>query len=178
LDQALREEVATKSDIAAVKIDLAAARTKLSAEIAAVRTELSAKIAAVDTRLTTVEHKLRVEIQTAKHDVLHWMVGMDRPYCRADQVAAALAPRRLASSADDPQSITSAVTSSGAATTSPATGTTLTTALVPRTGAATTPQPARPAAAARMMNVRKQRIMRGPFPDNACIAEQLPGYLH
>ena len=72
----MREEVATKSDIAAVKIDLAAARTKLSAEIAAVRTELSAKIAAVNTRLTTVEHKLRVEIQTAKHDVLRWMVGM------------------------------------------------------------------------------------------------------
>ncbi len=65
LDQALREEVATRTDIAAVRTDLAA-----------VKTELSVKIAAVDTRLTTVEHKLRVEIQTAKHDVLRWMVGM------------------------------------------------------------------------------------------------------
>jgi uncharacterized protein YceH (UPF0502 family) len=58
LDQALREEVATKSDLAAVKADL------------------TAEIAAVETRLTAVKHKLQVEIQTAKHDVLRWMVGM------------------------------------------------------------------------------------------------------
>jgi|SRR5829696_8076724 len=76
LDQALREEVATKTDLATVK-------TELSAEIAAVKTQLSVEIAAVntrlttvDTRLTTVEHKLQVEIQTAKHDVLRWVVGM------------------------------------------------------------------------------------------------------
>src|ERR671911_684287 len=76
LDQALREEVATRTDLAAVKTELsvdiaavktelsaeiAAVKTELSAEIAAVKTELSVKIAAVDTRLTTVEHKLRVE---------------------------------------------------------------------------------------------------------------------
>jgi inorganic triphosphatase YgiF len=102
LDQALREEVATRTDLAAVKtelsvdiaavktelsvdiaavktelsVEIAAVKTELSAEIAAVKTELSVKTAAVDTRLTTVEHKLRVEIQTAKHDVLRWMVGM------------------------------------------------------------------------------------------------------
>jgi hypothetical protein len=105
LDQALREEVATKTDIAGVKtdlvavktglsvdiaavktglsVDIAAVKTELSVEIAAVRTELAAvrtelsvKIAAVETGLTTVEHKLQVEIQTAKHDVLRWMVGM------------------------------------------------------------------------------------------------------
>jgi hypothetical protein len=58
LDQALREEVATKTDLTAV------------------RTELAADIAAVETRLAAVEHKLQVEIQTAKHDVLRWMVGM------------------------------------------------------------------------------------------------------
>ena len=87
LDQALREEVATRTDIAAVRTDLAAVKTELSvdiaavkaelsAEIAAVKTELSVKIAAVDTRLSTVEHKLRVEVQTANHDVLRGMVGM------------------------------------------------------------------------------------------------------
>ena len=47
LDQALREEVATKTDLTAVKSELAA-------EIAAVRTELGA----------------------VKHDLLRWMVGM------------------------------------------------------------------------------------------------------
>jgi galactitol-specific phosphotransferase system IIC component len=51
LDQALREEVATKTDLAAVK-------TELAADIAAVKTELAADIAAV------------------KHDMLRWMVGM------------------------------------------------------------------------------------------------------
>ncbi len=79
----MREEGATRTDIAAVRTDLAAVKTELSVDIAAVKTELSAEIAAVKTelsvkftRLTTVEHKLRVEIQAAKHDVLRWMVGM------------------------------------------------------------------------------------------------------
>src|SRR3990167_3878738 len=54
----------------------------------------------------------------------------------------------------------SAVTSSGAATTSPATGTTLTTELVARTGNATTPQPARLAAAARIAIAPSRRPYR------------------
>ena len=58
LDQALREEVATKTDLAAVKTDLAA-------DIAAVKTELKAEIAAV-----------RIDIAAVKHDMLRWMVGM------------------------------------------------------------------------------------------------------
>jgi hypothetical protein len=83
LDQALREEVATKTDLATVKTELsaeiAAVKTQLSVEIAAVNTRLTtvdARLTTVDTRLTTVEHKLQVEIQTAKHDVLRWVVGM------------------------------------------------------------------------------------------------------
>ena len=87
LDQALREEVATKTDIAAVKTDLAAAKAELAADIAAVKTELKGDIAAVKTELkgdiatvksdlVAVEHKLRVEIQTVKHDMLRWMVGV------------------------------------------------------------------------------------------------------
>lgn len=58
LDQALREEVATRADLAAVRTDLAA-------DIAAVRTDLAA-----------VKHELQVEIQTVKHDMLRWMVGV------------------------------------------------------------------------------------------------------
>ena len=72
LDQALREEVATKTDVAAVKTDVAAVR----AELAAVKADLTVEIAAVDTRLVAVEHRLQVEIQTVKHDMLRWMVGM------------------------------------------------------------------------------------------------------
>jgi hypothetical protein len=58
LDQALREEVATKTDLAAVK-------TELAGDIAAVRTELAAQIATVRTDLAAV-----------KHGLLRWMVGM------------------------------------------------------------------------------------------------------
>ena len=69
LDQALREEVATKSDIATVKAEL-------SADIAAVRTELKADIAAVRTELKADIAALRTELAAAKHDMLRWMVGM------------------------------------------------------------------------------------------------------
>jgi len=79
LDQALREEVATKTDVAAVKTDVAAVRADVAAvraELAAVKADLTVEIAAVDTRLVAVEHRLQVEIQTVKHDMLRWMVGM------------------------------------------------------------------------------------------------------
>lgn len=102
LDQALREEVATRTDLAAVRTDLAAdiaavrtdlaadiaaVRTDLAADIAAVRTDLAADIAAVRTDLAAVKHELQVEIQTVrhgfqvelqmvKHDMLRWMVGV------------------------------------------------------------------------------------------------------
>lgn len=76
LDQALREEVATKTEVASV-------RTELSADIAAVRTELAAvraELAAVRTELTAdiaaLSHELRAEMQTVKHNMLRWMVGM------------------------------------------------------------------------------------------------------
>jgi hypothetical protein len=62
LDQALREEVATKTDIAAVK-------TELAADIAALKTELSADITALKTELSA-------DIAAVKHDVLRWIVGM------------------------------------------------------------------------------------------------------
>ena len=91
LDQALREEVATKTDLAAVKTDLAAdiaavrtdlaadiaaVRTDLSADIAAVRTDLTAAIAAVRTDLTADIAAVRTDLAAVKHDMLRWMVGM------------------------------------------------------------------------------------------------------
>ena len=73
LDQALREEVATKTDIAAVKTglaaDIAAVKTELAADIAAVRTELAADIA-------SVKSELSADIASVKHDMLRWTVGM------------------------------------------------------------------------------------------------------
>jgi len=51
LDQALREEVATKADLAAL-------RNEFRADINAVR------------------HDLRTDMQVIKHDLLRWMVGM------------------------------------------------------------------------------------------------------
>jgi hypothetical protein len=69
LDQALREEVATKTDLAAVK-------TELAADIAAVRTELAADIAAVKTELRAEIAAVRIDLAAVKHDMLRWMVGM------------------------------------------------------------------------------------------------------
>lgn len=76
LDQALREEVATKTDLTAVKSELAADISAVKTDIAAVRTELASGLAAVRKELAAVEHKLQVEIQSTKHDLLRWMVGM------------------------------------------------------------------------------------------------------
>lgn len=61
----MREEVATKTDLAAV-------RTGLSTDIAAVRTDLAAVKAELKGDIAAV----RVEIQAVKHDVLRWMVGV------------------------------------------------------------------------------------------------------
>jgi hypothetical protein len=80
LDQALREEVATRTDLAAVKTelaaDIAAVRTELGADIAAVRTELGADIAAVRTELKGDIAAVRMDLAATKHDMLRWMVGM------------------------------------------------------------------------------------------------------
>jgi hypothetical protein len=76
LDQALREEVATKTDLAAVKTelaaDIAAVKTELAADIAAVKVD----IAGVKADLVAVKHGLQVDLQATKHDMLRWMVGM------------------------------------------------------------------------------------------------------
>jgi hypothetical protein len=80
LDQALREEVATKTDLTAVKselaADIAAVKTELAADIAAVRTELGAEITAVRTELRTEIAAVRIDLAAVKHDLLRWMVGM------------------------------------------------------------------------------------------------------
>ena len=69
LDQALREEVATRTDLAAVKTDLAADIAAVRTDLAAVKTELAAEIVAVRT-------ELKADIAAVKHDMLRWMVGM------------------------------------------------------------------------------------------------------
>jgi hypothetical protein len=80
LDQALREEVATKTDLTAVKselaADIAAVKTELAAEIAAVRTELKTEIATVRTELRTEIAAVKIDLAAVKHDLLRWMVGM------------------------------------------------------------------------------------------------------
>ncbi|MPZ34693.1 MAG: hypothetical protein GEV13_27535 [Rhodospirillales bacterium] len=73
LDQALREEVATRTDLAAVK-------TELQVELQAVKHELQVELQTVKHELQVeiqmVRHDFQVELQTVKHDVLRWMVGV------------------------------------------------------------------------------------------------------
>lgn len=76
LDQALREEVATKTDVAAVNADLATVKAELKADIAALRTELKGDIAALRAELKDDIAAVRTELATVKHDLLRWMVGM------------------------------------------------------------------------------------------------------
>ena len=76
LDQALREEVATKTDVAAVRTDVVAVKTELGAEIVAVKTELRADIVAVKTELRAEIAAVRIDLAAVKHDLLRWMVGM------------------------------------------------------------------------------------------------------
>ena len=98
LDQALREEVATKSDVATVRTDIAAVRaefrTELKGEIAGVRadlaslrtelkgditelrTELKGDITELKGDITGLRAELKGDIAGVKHDLLRWMVGM------------------------------------------------------------------------------------------------------
>jgi hypothetical protein len=76
LDQALREEVATKTDLAAVKTELATDIAAVKADLAAVKAELKADNAAVRTELKADIAAVRTDLAAVKHDLLRWMVGM------------------------------------------------------------------------------------------------------
>ena len=78
----MSQNLATKSDVVAVKADIATMRTELKADIATVKTELKADIATVKTELkadiATVKTELKADIATVTADllVLKWMVGL------------------------------------------------------------------------------------------------------
>jgi hypothetical protein len=78
LDQALREEVATKSDIAGVGSEIALLRNDLRGEIASVRSELRGEIASVGSELRGEMALLKGELLAAmkadKIDLLKWVV--------------------------------------------------------------------------------------------------------
>lgn len=56
--EAIRENVATKADVTAVRSELRAEIQALKSELAAVRSELKAEIAAVRAEITLVENRL------------------------------------------------------------------------------------------------------------------------
>jgi head-tail adaptor len=78
---AIRENVATKADLAELRAALsgefAAVRAELQSEIAAVRVELRSEIAAVRVELRSeivaVRAELRSETAAGKADILKWM---------------------------------------------------------------------------------------------------------
>jgi len=63
LDQALRESVATKSDVDTARGELEEAKRELKAEIGAVRSELKAEIGAVRTELKAEIEAVRTELK-------------------------------------------------------------------------------------------------------------------
>jgi hypothetical protein len=70
LDQALREEVATKSDISSLRSEIALLRSDLSGEITSVRSELSREIASVQSDLMGEIGSVRGEVAVLKGDLL------------------------------------------------------------------------------------------------------------
>jgi len=90
LDQALRESVATKSDVEAVRTDLRADVQAVKADVQAVKAELDAKIEGVERRLDakiegvelrldakidTTAARLETKIAEAQIATTRWMVG-------------------------------------------------------------------------------------------------------
>jgi plasmid stabilization system protein ParE len=90
LAEATHEDLATKTDLAAVKAelkadiaevrselraDIAEVRSKLRADIAEVRSELRADIAEVRAELAELKAELKSDIAEVKADILKWVVG-------------------------------------------------------------------------------------------------------
>lgn len=82
LDQALREEVATKSDIASVKAEIAELRADTKADIAAVKVEIASVRADItelraDTKadITELRADTRAEIARMETSLIKWFVG-------------------------------------------------------------------------------------------------------
>jgi uncharacterized protein involved in exopolysaccharide biosynthesis len=63
LDQKMTNEVATKSDIALVRAEIAALRAEMHAEIAALRSEMRAEIAALRSEMRAEIAALRAEMK-------------------------------------------------------------------------------------------------------------------
>ena len=82
INNAMSQNLATKSDITAVKVDIATVRTELETAIATTRTELETAIAALRTELkadiAALRTELKADIATVTADllVLKWMVGL------------------------------------------------------------------------------------------------------
>jgi septal ring factor EnvC (AmiA/AmiB activator) len=70
LETAFTEGVATKSDIAEVRAEIAATESRLRAEIASSESRLRAEIAGVRTEIAGV----RTEIAQSKNDTLRWVL--------------------------------------------------------------------------------------------------------
>jgi hypothetical protein len=70
-DGAIRQELATKTDLQGVRVEMQVMRTELKDEIAAVRVELKDEIAAAGHKIDAVDRK----IDAVKHDLLRWLVG-------------------------------------------------------------------------------------------------------
>ena len=80
LDQALREEVATKTDLSSGQERVSQpisrrSRPSSQSRLAAVKTELRTEIAAVETG-SEPKSRCRDDLAAVKHDMLRWMVGM------------------------------------------------------------------------------------------------------
>jgi hypothetical protein len=74
LDQALREEVATKSDVAALRYDIDLLRVEVKSDLAMLRSEVKNDLHTFRGELGGLKGELLVAMKADKIDLLKWVV--------------------------------------------------------------------------------------------------------
>lgn len=74
LDQALREEVATKSDVAALRNEIDLLRVEVKSDLGALRSEFRGELSSIKGELIGLKGELLAAMKADKIDLLKWVV--------------------------------------------------------------------------------------------------------
>jgi hypothetical protein len=77
LEFAFSESVATKSDIAELKHEIASVKTDLEHEITSVKTDLEHNITSVKSEIAAAETRLALKIAHTKNETLRWIFAFN-----------------------------------------------------------------------------------------------------
>jgi len=74
LDQALREEVATRSDVAALRNEIDLLRVEVKSDLGALRSEFRGELSSIKGELIGLKGELLAAMKADKIDLLKWVV--------------------------------------------------------------------------------------------------------